>query len=103
MSADWPRLFAALGDPTRLQLVQRLAHGEVHSIRELSSGTSMSRQAVTKHLRVLEDARLVRSIRNGREVRFRLEQKALADAEGFLRTLERQWERALARISTRSR
>lgn len=91
-------LFAALGDPTRLQLVQALAGGEARSIRQLGSEATISRQALTKHLRVLEQAGLVRATRYGREVRFRLEAQAIEDAQRFLAQVERQWGDALARL-----
>ena len=93
------RVFAALGDATRLRLVELLSDGQSRSIQELSSGSPISRQAMTKHLRVLEDARLVRSARSGREVRFRLEQAELEHARDFLAKVGAQWEDALARLS----
>ena len=92
-------MFAALGDPTRLDLVQRLADGKDRSIQDLSSGSPISRQALTKHLRVLENARLVRSARFGREVRFKLEQEELERAQAFLATVARQWSSALGRLA----
>ena len=98
-NADPAAVFAALGDPTRLQLVQRLADGADRSIQDLTSGSPISRQAMTKHLKVLEQARLVRSTRYGREVRFRLEQEALAQANAFLAKVGSQWEDALKRLT----
>jgi DNA-binding transcriptional ArsR family regulator len=97
-NADPAKVFAALGDPTRLQLVRRLSDGGAHSIQTLTAGSPISRQAMAKHLRVLEQARLVRSTRYGREVRFRLEQDAIADMQAFLATVGRQWEEALDRL-----
>jgi DNA-binding transcriptional ArsR family regulator len=96
---DRSAVFAALGDSTRLRLVERLADGRERSIHDLSAGSSISRQATTKHLRVLERARLVRSARCGREVRFRLEQQALSEAQAFLDTVAGQWEGALTRLA----
>jgi DNA-binding transcriptional ArsR family regulator len=93
------RIFAALGDPTRLKLVELLSDGQSRSIQELSAGSPISRQALTKHLRVLEQARLVHSARSGREVRFRLEQAELEHAQAFLAKLGGQWEDALARLT----
>ena len=60
-------VFAALGDATRLSLVDRLMAGEPLSIARLTEGTGLTRQAVTKHLRILEDANLVTTLRHGRE------------------------------------
>ena len=97
--ADTAKIFAALGDVTRLRLVQRLSDGSCHSIQTLSADSAISRQAVTKHLRVLEQARLVRSTRYGREVRFRLERDAIADMQAFLGTVAGQWEEALDRLT----
>lgn len=99
MSADRASVFAALGDPTRLGVVELLSDGQPRSIHDLSSASPISRQAMTKHLRVLEQARLVRSTRYGREVRFCLEQQALAEASAFLAKVAEQWEAALKRLS----
>ncbi len=93
------RIFAALGDPTRLRLIELLSDGQPRSIQELSAGSPISRQAMTKHLRVLEGARLVHSARNGREVRFRLEQAEFEQARNFLAKVADQWEDALARLA----
>ena len=90
--------FAALGDAHRLALVDRLAGCADQSISELGAGATISRQALTKHLRVLEAAGLVRATRFGREVRFALERAAIADAERFLGVVARQWDDALARL-----
>ena len=92
-------LFAALGDPTRLALVGRLADGHPRSIGELGRDAAISRQALTKHLRVLERAGAVSSVRRGREVRFRIEQEKLAEARAFLATVSEQWESALSRLA----
>ena len=99
-SPDRAAVFAALGDPTRLRLVELLSDGKVRSIQELSFGAPISRQAMTKHLRVLERARLVRSGRSGREVRYRLEQAELHRARDFLAKVATQWESALERLAT---
>ena len=99
ISPDRAAVFAALGDPTRLALVARLADGGDRSIQDLAAGSPISRQATTKHLRVLEQARLVRSTRYGREVRFRLERQALADAQAFFDHVGAQWTSALERLA----
>jgi DNA-binding transcriptional ArsR family regulator len=59
-------IFAALGDETRLRLVFRLCDDGPMSITRLAAGSKVTRQAITKHLRVMEDAGLVRSARRGR-------------------------------------
>ena len=91
-------VFAALGDATRLSVVARLSAGEPQSISRLTDGTRLSRQAVTKHLRVLADAGVVRSIRIGRESLFALEPQPLADVRDYLDRVSRQWDDALARL-----
>lgn len=95
---DPAAVFAALGDHTRLQLVERLADGQERSIHALSVNSSITRQAMSKHLRVLEQAGLVRSTRYGREVRFRLEQSKIERAQAFLTHVSRQWAGALERL-----
>ena len=93
-------VFAALGDETRLAVLAKLCQGESQSISRLTLGTNLSRQAVTKHLRVLEDAGVVRSIRAGRESLFALEPQPLADARNYLDHVARQWDDALARLKS---
>ena len=61
-------VFAALGDETRLSLLARLCDGQRYSIAELTEGTRLTRQAVTKHLRVLERVGIVHGARAGRKV-----------------------------------
>lgn len=93
-------VFAALGDETRLALLAKLTNAEPQSISRLTSGTRLTRQAVTKHLRVLEGAGVVRAARVGRESRFALEPKRLIDAQTYLEQVSRQWDNALARLKT---
>lgn len=91
-------LFAALGDQKRLWLVSRLCHGGPASITRLSAGGPITRQAVTKHLRVMEEAGLVRSSRRGRERVWQLEQRKLEEARRFLNQISTQWDEALERL-----
>lgn len=91
-------LFAALGDKTRLLLVTRLSGGEPRSIAELTAGSRLTRQAVTKHLRVLENVGIVRSRRAGRESRYQFDPKPLAESQEFLNAISKQWDQALARL-----
>jgi DNA-binding transcriptional ArsR family regulator len=90
-------LFAALGDETRLTLVSRLSDGPL-SIAKLTAGSKITRQAVTKHLRVLERARLVHGARQGRERIWQLDQRRLEDARRYLDLISQQWDRALLRL-----
>jgi DNA-binding transcriptional ArsR family regulator len=84
-------LFAALGDATRLSVLARLCGGEPQSIARLTAGTKLTRQAVTKHLRVLENAGVVRSARVGRESRFALDPQPIEEARAYLDQVSRQW------------
>lgn len=91
-------IFAALGDDVRLSLVARLAGGESFSITRLSQGLPITRQAVTKHLHVLEEAGLVSGEKNGREQVWTLERKSLNEAQRCLEIISEQWGAALGRF-----
>ncbi|HUE43236.1 MAG TPA: metalloregulator ArsR/SmtB family transcription factor [Candidatus Sulfotelmatobacter sp.] len=91
-------LFAALGDKTRLLLVTRLSGGEPHSISQLTAGSRLTRQAVTKHLRILENVGIVRSRRAGRESRYQFNPGPLAEPREYLDFVSQQWDQALARL-----
>jgi len=90
--------FAALGDPTRLDVVMRLGdHGPL-STASLTAGTRLSRQAITKHLNALERAGLVRSARVGRDRIWQLEAPRLAELRGYMDAISAEWDRALERL-----
>lgn len=91
-------LFAALGDATRLHLVARLCAQGPMSIARLTQGSSMTRQAITKHLRVMEEARLVCSTRQGRERVWSLDQRRVEEARRYLDLISMQWDDALDRL-----
>lgn len=91
-------VFAALGDDTRLWLVARLCGDGPLSITQLAAGAQVTRQAVTKHLRVMEHAGLTRSERRGRETVWRLERRRLKRAQRHLALISKQWDQALARL-----
>jgi DNA-binding transcriptional ArsR family regulator len=91
-------IFAALGDPTRLALVDRLSTEGPLSITQLAGGTRMTRQGVTKHLHVLADVHLVRDIRRGREHIWELDPRQLDEARRSLDQISRQWDDALGRL-----
>jgi DNA-binding transcriptional ArsR family regulator len=93
-----PVLFAALGDKTRLALVTKLCGGELRSISDLTQGSRLTRQAVTKHLRVLQKAGLVRCSRRGRESLFALDPEPVRELEDYLNSVSRQWDEALGRL-----
>jgi DNA-binding transcriptional ArsR family regulator len=98
--------FAALGDETRLRLVERLG-GRVSgptggdgamSITKLTAEFKVSRQAITKHLHVMQSAGLVRNTRRGRESVWQLERQRLAEARHYLGQISKQWDDALGRL-----
>jgi DNA-binding transcriptional ArsR family regulator len=91
-------VFAALGDETRLRLVARLCAAGPASIARLTAGSTVTRQAITKHLRVLAGAGLVRSSRHGRERRWELRPEQLELARRQLDAISRQWDEALDRL-----
>lgn len=93
-------VFAALGDPTRLALVAMLTDGTPRSITHLARGRAVTRQSVTKHLRVLSDAGLVRSFKRGRETCYQLQPDPLDRARRSLEQISRQWDVALQRLKS---
>lgn len=93
-------VFAALGDETRLSVLSRLCNGVPQSISRLTAGTNLSRQAVTKHLRVLANAGVVRSVRVGRESLFELEPQPIEEVRNYLDQVSKQWDDALARLKS---
>lgn len=95
--ADPALIFAALGDRTRLALLTRLGGG-AQSIASLSAGTRITRQGVTKHLRVLERAGLVRALKQGRESRFEIDGQRIEEARSYLDQVAGQWDDAVARL-----
>jgi DNA-binding transcriptional ArsR family regulator len=94
------QVFAALGDATRLSLVRKLSDGRQHSIAQLTDGSELSRQAVTKHLRVLESAGVVHSVRSGRESLFEFDPAPIQEVREYLDLVSRQWDQALMRLKS---
>jgi len=91
-------VFAALGDPTRLRLVQRLSADGPQSIAGLTSGAGVTRQAVTKHLTALAGAGLAKSAKHGRQVVWSLETRRLEIARRHLDVVSAAWDSALERL-----
>ena len=98
--ADPVPVFAALGDATRLELISRLSDGPAQSIAQLTDGLGLTRQGITKHLRVLEHAGIVDSIRIGRESQFSYVPERIVQVQTYLETVSRQWDDALSRLKT---
>jgi len=95
---DLADVFFALGDATRLRLVAVMCAGGLFSITQLTASSDISRQAVTKHLRVLAHAGLVRDVRAGRERLWQLDPTQIEEARRSLEVIGRQWEQALGRL-----
>jgi DNA-binding transcriptional ArsR family regulator len=93
-------IFAALGDETRLALVNKLAGGRPRSISQLTEGSRLTRQAITKHLRVLRTAGIVKSVREGRENLFELNPRPITGAKEYLEFVSKQWNQALGRLKS---
>lgn len=93
-------VFTALGDQTRLSLIAELSSGEPRSITELAEGSPLTRQAITKHLRVLEAAGVVRGRRAGRRRLFALDPEPIREANEFLDAVSERWDRALVRLKS---
>jgi len=91
-------VFAALGDGIRLELLTRLSNGQPQSISQLTLGLSLTRQGVSKHLSILEQARLVTRKRVGRESQFSLQHRTLNDAGRYLDRASEQWDEAMGRL-----
>lgn len=96
--SDPAPVFTALGDETRLRIMNRLAREGPLSVTRLTDGTQLSRQAVSKHLRVLSDAGLARGRRRGREQIWQIEARRLAEARRYLGEISSQWDDAIARL-----
>ena len=97
---DRASVFAALGDETRLSLVGKLSNGPPQSISRLTEGSTLTRQAITKHLRVLEGAGIVHSVRAGRESLFEFRPEPLKELRSYLERVSDQWDHALARLKS---
>jgi DNA-binding transcriptional ArsR family regulator len=93
-------VFAALGDRTRLSFLSKLSDGRLRSIADLSSDVAISRQAVTKHLQVLQQAGLVTSARVGRESRYAFRRESIDSLRDYLDHVSRQWDDVLTRLQT---
>ena len=91
-------VFAALGDETRLRLVAKLCRRQPRSISQLTKGSKLTRQAITKHLRVLEKVEIVHSVRTGRESVFRFDPEPIEAVRKYLDLVSAEWDQALARL-----
>lgn len=92
-------VFAALGDATRAGILRRLAREGRLSLTQLARGAPITRQAVSRHVAVLEAAGLVAARRAGREVQLSLIPAPLARAADWLNEVDAAWDRALERLA----
>jgi DNA-binding transcriptional ArsR family regulator len=97
------RVFEALADATRREVVRRLSEDGPRTATELAADLPISRQAVAKHLAALSEAGLVRSERRGREHRYRLTPAPLAEAVGWMASMSAEWDERLERLRRRLR
>jgi len=93
-------VFAALGDETRLSLVAKLCGGKLYSISRLTQGSRLTRQAITKHLRMLESVGIVHSVRTGRESLFEFDPAPIEEIKRYLDLVSEQWDQALSRLKS---
>ena len=93
-------LFAALGDDARLRIVSRLCDRGPMSITGLTEGSKITRQAITRHLRVMEGSGLVRGARHGRESVWELDRRRVEEAGRYLDMISKHWDDALLRLRT---
>ena len=91
-------IFSALGDETRLSLLAKLYNGKPYSISQLTQGSTLTRQAITKHLDVLKNAGIVRSNRAGRESLFVFEPKSFKKIKKYIDLVSEQWDLTLTRL-----
>src|SRR5690349_20061294 len=91
-------VFSALGDETRLALLGKLCTGKPHSITQLTAGSKLTRQAITRHLRVLERVGIIHGVRSGRESLFEFDPQPIKDITAYLDQVSRQWDESLARL-----
>lgn len=91
-------MFSALGDETRLGIIANLCKKQPQSIAELTRGTKLTRQAVRKHLSILESASLIESVHMGRETHFEIRLERLTQLKEYFDVISQQWDGALERL-----
>ncbi|MEW7006969.1 ArsR/SmtB family transcription factor [Lentilitoribacter sp. EG35] len=99
-STELANTFSALGDNRRLAIVERLKETDTMSITSLCEGVDVSRQAISKHLKVLADAKIVSTEKAGRETLYKLEPARLEEANDYLVHVGAKWELALQRLKS---
>jgi DNA-binding transcriptional ArsR family regulator len=92
---DMDRVFFALGDPTRREVIRRLSQGGPVTVSDLARQLPVSRQAVAKHLAALDEAGLISAEEDGRQKRYHLTPGPLADAMGWMADIGAEWDERL--------
>jgi DNA-binding transcriptional ArsR family regulator len=87
--------FKALGDPVRLEIIERLSSGSSYTLGSVSKDLGLTRQGARKHLQVLVDAQLVTMVPVGRQTTVTFKPAALKEANSFMAQLERKWDERL--------
>lgn len=91
------KLFSALGDSTRLTILGKLGN-DAHSATTLAEGAKVTRQAIVRHLQVLEGAGLVTTQKRGRDVLYLVQPQKLQDAQEYLEMVAAKWDKAIDRL-----
>ncbi len=91
-------IFRALGEPTRLKMVERLSGEGMQTISSLSKNMNISRQGARKHLQILADAEIITFINKGRSTGVQLDQKSLETGKKFIAKIELKWQSRLERL-----
>src|SRR5689334_14833914 len=94
------RIFAALADPTRRDLMVNLAEHSPKTATQLAEEYPITRQGILKHLRILEDAGLVAVHQKGREKRYTLTPEPLNDIDEWIKQISDKWDERLLRLKT---
>jgi len=98
MSEDTQKIFNALADPTRRDIISTLTTNGARTATQLSQNMQITRQGVTKHLNILMDAKLISTGKQGREVYYNLTPKPLTNATQWIADIEAQWDKRLASL-----
>lgn len=88
-------LFRALGDSTRIEMVQRLVSDDTHTITTVSQGLKITRQGARKHLQILADAEIIHFEKHGRDTKVILDRDTLEQGKEFISKLEHAWDMRL--------
>jgi DNA-binding transcriptional ArsR family regulator len=98
MSGETQKVFNALADPTRRDIISTLTINGARTATQLSENMKITRQGVTKHLNILVEANLISTGKQGREVYYKLTPKPLTSATQWIADIESQWDKRLATL-----